>query len=50
MRGKGVEIIDSINKQGQLQGFKIKHLESGLDFKASEIKRLWNERFGIEPG
>lgn len=39
MRGKGVEIKDTINKQGQLQGFKIKHFESGLDFKASEIKK-----------
>lgn len=39
MRGKGVEITDTINKQGQLQGFKVKHLESGLNFKASEIKK-----------
>lgn len=39
MRGKGIDVIDTINKQGQLKGFKIKHLESGLDFKASEIKK-----------
>lgn len=43
MRGKGIEIKDTINKQGQLQGYKVKHTESGLDFKASEIKRFWNE-------
>ncbi|WP_024568757.1 relaxase/mobilization nuclease domain-containing protein, partial [Elizabethkingia anophelis] len=38
MKGKGIDVIDTINKQGQLQGFKIKHLESGLNFRASEIK------------
>lgn len=39
MYSKGIIIKDSINKQGELQGFKLVHKPSGLEFKASEIKK-----------
>lgn len=37
MQSKGCKIEDTINKKGELQGFRITHKESGLNFKASDI-------------
>lgn len=37
MQGKGVKVIDTINKNGELQGFKLTHKSSDLTFKASEV-------------
>lgn len=37
MRAKGVEVQPTINKKGVMQGFRLLHRESGLNFKASEI-------------
>jgi ferritin-like protein len=37
MKGRAVEVIPTINKQGSMQGFKLHHEQSGLTFKASEI-------------
>lgn len=37
MKGRGVEVIPTINKQGEMQGFKFLHPHSGLSFKASDI-------------
>lgn len=39
MQLKGVKVHDSINKNGQLQGFKLEHKQSGMTFKASEISK-----------
>uniref|UniRef100_UPI0039A53AC7 relaxase/mobilization nuclease domain-containing protein n=1 Tax=Ornithobacterium rhinotracheale TaxID=28251 RepID=UPI0039A53AC7 len=37
MQSKGIKVIPTLNKKGEMQGFKILHKASGLDFKASEI-------------
>jgi len=37
MKGRGVEVIPTINKQGNMQGFKLHHEQSGMTFKASDI-------------
>ena len=37
MRGKGIKVHPTINKKGLLQGFRVEHLQSGLNFKSSEI-------------
>lgn len=39
MHSKGCKVLETINKKGDLQGFRILHKESGLDFKASEINK-----------
>ena len=39
MHSKGIEVLPSVNKQGEMQGYRLKHKESGLDFKASEIHK-----------
>lgn len=38
MKAKGVEVHPTINSKWEMQGFKLQHKESGLEFKASEIK------------
>lgn len=37
MHGKGINVIPTINKQGQLKGMKFLHRQSGLEFKSSQI-------------
>lgn len=37
MQNRGVKVIDSINKNGELQGFKLAHKSSDLTFKSSEV-------------
>lgn len=37
MQNRGVQVVDTINKSGQLQGFKVTHKASDLTFKASEV-------------
>lgn len=39
MQSKGIEIKPTINKNNELQGFRIIHKESGMNFKASEISK-----------
>jgi hypothetical protein len=39
MNSKGLEVKPTINKQGQIQGFRVVDTESKKDFKASEINR-----------
>lgn len=38
MHSKGIEVNPTINSKGEMQGFRIFHKQSGLDFKASEVK------------
>lgn len=37
MHSKGIDIKPTINKKGELQGFRLLHKQSGIDFKASQI-------------
>jgi hypothetical protein len=37
MQNRGVKVVDTINKSGELQGFKVTHKSSDLTFKASEV-------------
>lgn len=37
MKGRGVEVVPTINKQREMQGFKFLHEQSGMTFKASDI-------------
>lgn len=37
MKGRGIEVIPTINKKGEMQGFKFHHEQSGMTFKASDI-------------
>ncbi|EPE9900237.1 putative mobilization protein BmgA [Flavobacterium psychrophilum] len=39
MNSKGLEVKPTINKQGEIQGFRIIDIETKNDFKASEINR-----------
>jgi hypothetical protein len=39
MNSKGLEVKPTINKQGEIQGFRVVDIESKNDFKASEINR-----------
>lgn len=44
MGSKGIEVKQTINKNGELQGFRLLHKESGLNFKASQI----GKDFGVK--
>lgn len=44
MHSKGIEIKPTINKNGELQGFRLLHKQSGINFKASEI----GKNFGVK--
>ena len=44
MFSKGIIIKPTINKNNQLQGFRMVHKQSGLDFKASQI----GKNFGVK--
>jgi hypothetical protein len=37
MQNRGVKVVDTINKSGELQGFKVTHKSSDLTFKASRV-------------
>ena len=37
MQNRGVKVVDTINKSGELQGFKVTHKSSDLTFKASKV-------------
>lgn len=39
MRGQSVEVLPTINGSGALQGFRLKHLQSGENYKASEVRK-----------
>lgn len=39
MKEKGLEVKPTINRQGQLQGFRVKDLKTEKDFKSSEVNR-----------
>lgn len=39
MKEKGAEFIPTLNRQGQIQGFRVKDLDTNKDFKASECHR-----------
>ncbi len=39
MANLGVQFIPVINKQGDLQGFRVKDKQTGLEFKASDVHR-----------
>lgn len=38
MRSKGIEVHPTINSKGEMQGFRLLHRSSQMEFKASEIK------------
>lgn len=44
MYSRGVEIKPSINKQGQMQGFRFEHRNSGINLKSSEV----GKNFGVK--
>lgn len=44
MRGCGIKVHPTINKSGKLQGFRLEHLQSGLNFKSSQI----GKNFGVQ--
>lgn len=48
MHSKGFEIKPTINKNNELQGFRILDKQSGLDFKASEIGKNFGAKNLIE--
>lgn len=50
MRVKGIEVIDGINKKGELQGFKFNHKSSQMIFKASEIGKKFGAKDLIMKG
>lgn len=50
MHSKGFEIKPTINKNNELQGFRILDKQSGLDFKASEIGKNFGAKNLIENG
>ena len=37
MQSRGVKVIDTINKSGELQGFKLAHKSSDLTYNASKV-------------
>ena len=37
MQNRGVKVVDTINKSGELQGFKVTHKSSDLTFNASKV-------------
>lgn len=39
MRAQGVEVLPTINASGSIQGFRLQHLQSGENYKASEVKK-----------
>ena len=39
MRTQGVEVLPTTNASGAIQGFRLKHLQSGENYKASEVKK-----------
>lgn len=39
MYSKGIEVQPTVNKNGEMQGYRLKHRESELNFKASEIHK-----------
>ena len=44
MQSKGIQVKPTINKSGELQGFRLLHKQSGINFKASEI----GKNFGVK--
>lgn len=44
MKSKGVKVDETINKKGELQGFRLIHKESALNFKSSEL----GKNFGVK--
>ncbi len=50
MHSKGVEIKPTLNKNGELQGFRLLHRESGINFKASEIGKNFGAKDLIKNG
>lgn len=50
MKEKGLEVKPTINRQGQLQGFRVKDLKTEKEFKASEVNRLMSASNLIKSG
>ncbi len=50
MKQRGLEVTPSINRQGQLQGFRIRDLQSDKEFKMSEINRSMSASSLIKSG
>lgn len=50
MKQRGLEVTPSINRQGQLQGFRIRDLKSDKEFKMSEINRSMSASSLIKSG
>ena len=44
MFSKGIQVKPTLNKSGELQGFRLLHKQSGINFKASEI----GKNFGVK--
>jgi hypothetical protein len=50
MKQQGLEVNPTINKQGQLQGFRIRDLKSDKEFKMSEVHRSMSASSLIKSG
>ncbi len=50
MKHRGLEVTPSINRQGQLQGFRVRDLKTDKDFKMSEINRSMSASSLIKSG
>lgn len=51
MKEKGIDVVPTINKQGNLQGFRFNNMKTGNSFKASEVDRKLNlkQLFHVKP-
>lgn len=50
MRERGLNLMPSINKQNQLQGFRVSNSENEFDFKCSDIHKSMSLRNLLEVG
>jgi len=50
MYDRGYKVHETINRQGQLQGFKIESRQAGITFKASEINKKCGLKFMLQKG
>jgi hypothetical protein len=50
MKKKGLEVKPTVNRQGELQGFRVRDLKTEKEFKASEVNRLMSASNLIKSG
>lgn len=50
MRKSGIEFIPTINRQGELQGYRIRDMESQMEMKASDVHRKMSLKGLLDAG